>query len=397
VLSARDLYLPRSLPPPARACLDCHRRTTPALVADWASGAHARAGVSCQQCHMSEENGPGVSRRHFAQYQGNGLPGSRPQNRVAVTAVVTPRACGRCHPDQVRQFAASPHARARLRALHPPRGPAGLPSPLAWSERDCAGCHGSEVILHPDGSVAAGWPNQGMGRLNPDGSRGICYACHPRHRLAKADARRPRACRRCHAVPHGAQWQVYRSSAHGVLWAGGGKGWSWQRSPLAWDAAAGYRAPTCASCHLSGVSGRLLPDHDVSQRLSWHLAAPTPRRRRHWRRARTVMQAVCRQCHAAERVRRHYTRLDRTVAHFTRAYLAPAGELARRLQAAGRLEGEAARAWFRLWHRFGPRLRMGAAMAAPDYTWWQGYYPAKGAWLTLRRAAAASASLPPQP
>ena len=63
------------------------------------------------------------------------------------------------------------------------------PSPVAVS--GCLQCHGSEVKVLENGKLdPATWPNTGMGRLNPDGSKGSCSACHVRHNFSLAQARR---------------------------------------------------------------------------------------------------------------------------------------------------------------------------------------------------------------
>ncbi|MFO0794711.1 MAG: hypothetical protein U0586_11700 [Candidatus Brocadiaceae bacterium] len=36
----------------------------------------------------------------------------------------------------------------------------------------------------------SGWPNQGVGRINPDGSSGACTSCHPRHSFSIEIARK---------------------------------------------------------------------------------------------------------------------------------------------------------------------------------------------------------------
>jgi len=42
--------------------------------------------------------------------------------------------------------------------------------------------------------ILSGWPNQGVGRINLDGSKGALPACHPRHRFDMAMARKPYTC-----------------------------------------------------------------------------------------------------------------------------------------------------------------------------------------------------------
>ncbi len=49
--------------------------------------------------------------------------------------------------------------------------------------------------------VLTGWPSQGVGRVNPDGSLGSCSACHSRHGFSIEVARKPYACSKCHKGP----------------------------------------------------------------------------------------------------------------------------------------------------------------------------------------------------
>ncbi len=37
--------------------------------------------------------------------------------------------------------------------------------------------------------IIKGWPNQGVGRVNPDGSLGACSACHTRHLFSAEEAK----------------------------------------------------------------------------------------------------------------------------------------------------------------------------------------------------------------
>jgi hypothetical protein len=67
--------------------------------------------------------------------------------------------------------------------------------------------------LHP-----ATWPNSGIGRVNPDGSKGTCSACHARHSFSIAQARQPESCGRCHMGPDHPQIEAYYESKHGVMY-----------------------------------------------------------------------------------------------------------------------------------------------------------------------------------
>lgn len=381
---ARDLRVSRSLSPQAQACIACHRQATPALFTDWAASDHARAGVTCHDCHISDEVGPTVSRAHFDQYHNSTLPGGTPANRIAVTAVVTPKACARCHPDQARQFAKSKHAATlRIVAQGYPELGSLWPTDENHAQR-CEPCHGTKVRFNNGAPVPSTWPNSGVGRVNLDGSQGTCTPCHARHRFSKAEARKPEACARCHSGPVHSQSEIYRASKHGGIYASEGAGWQWNLAPLAWRAGAGYRAPTCAACHISGVSGSLMPNHNVSARLSWELQAPLSIRpeefapwpsRRPWSQAREEMKTVCLQCHSRPWVDSHYQRIDAAVAEYNNLYFKPA--LAKLRHAKARGNKVTPQAFLDLWHRHGRLARMGTAMMAPDFSWWHGFYECK--------------------
>jgi hydroxylamine dehydrogenase len=91
----------------------------------------------------------------------------------------------------------------------------GLPAVNAG----CRQCHGSEVKIGEDGRPTPDtWPNTGMGRINPDGSKGSCSACHARHEFSVAPARQPEACGKCHLGPGHPQMEVWEESKHGILY-----------------------------------------------------------------------------------------------------------------------------------------------------------------------------------
>ena len=95
------------------------------------------------------------------------------------------------------------------------------------------------------------------------------------------------------------------------------------------------------------------------------------------------MVAVCTQCHGKTWVDDHYVKLDKVVQEYNDVYFAPADKMFKDLYAKElldktrffdeRLEVE----YYELWHHEGRRARMGAAMMAPDYTWWHGFYECK--------------------
>ena len=63
---------------------------------------------------------------------------------------------------------------------------------------------------------ASTWPNTGIGRINLDGSRGSCSACHSRHDFSPRRARQPENCGKCHLGPDHPLKEIYEESKHGV-------------------------------------------------------------------------------------------------------------------------------------------------------------------------------------
>lgn len=160
-------------------CLGCHSNTTPGIVEQWQSSAHAKKGIDCYSCHQAAANDPAA----FDHY---GL-------KIAV--IVTPNYCARCHKDEVAQFEKSHHAAAAtfIGSLDNMLGEIVEGGPAAAN--GCRQCHGSEVKSLGSGKFdPATWPNSGIGRVNPDGSRGTCAACHGRHSFSSALARQPENC-----------------------------------------------------------------------------------------------------------------------------------------------------------------------------------------------------------
>lgn len=360
----------------AQACLNCHAGQTHAIVDDWNRSAHARNRVSCLHCHQASPSDPDVSAVH-ASYGGD-----------AVSAVVSPKDCGRCHLDRVAQFSKSKHARTVAILAQDARWRGSHRASLLERETGCAACHGAASA--PDGSVS-----RGIGRVNPDGSRGNCAACHGRHVFTPAQARRAEACVVCHVGPEHPQSEIFRESKHGSIYLASGRDWSWGGARATWTAGLDYRTPTCAACHICGA-GQSPASHDVGHRLAWELqASPTVRPRgRDWRQARRSMQEVCRQCHAAPWIKSHFIQLDRAVDEYNRAYHQPLARLMAALYDRGVLSSafpvdEPLEAAFdEMGRREGRRAKMGAAMMAPDYAWWHGFYELKKRFTAIGREAA---------
>jgi hypothetical protein len=305
---------PVVVPAPSRGCVDCHGQATPGLVEHWRGSTHAHKGVGCVECHQAEQN----DADGFDHYGAH------------IAAIVTPLDCGRCHPEEHKEFAASHHAKGgnilasldnllaeQVEGSRLPMNPHS-PTPgrtsgpdaigdrvngLASSDIGCKQCHGSRIALlgaegrgitvddlKPDRhgqptnrEALAGvqrrngmplfqpgtWPNTGIGRINLDGSLGSCSACHSRHDFSARRARQPENCGKCHLGPDHPQKEIYEESKHGVAYRDLKD--SMNLDAKDWVLGKDYsQAPTCATCHMSGHSrngGKVT--HDPGERISW--------------------------------------------------------------------------------------------------------------------------------
>jgi hydroxylamine dehydrogenase len=86
----------REISEAGKACIECHSSSTPGIVEQWKTSAHAKSGVDCYSCHKAKDGNP-------ATFDHNGY-------KIAV--IVTPSYCARCHEAEVKQFEKSHHAAA---------------------------------------------------------------------------------------------------------------------------------------------------------------------------------------------------------------------------------------------------------------------------------------------
>ena len=80
----------------SRACVDCHRNSSPALVKEWEYSRHAKVGIGCVECHSANRN-------DIDAWKHEG---------VYISALVTPLDCAECHEKEYKEFANSAHAKA---------------------------------------------------------------------------------------------------------------------------------------------------------------------------------------------------------------------------------------------------------------------------------------------
>ncbi|MDT8395611.1 MAG: multiheme c-type cytochrome [bacterium] len=343
-------------------CLECHTEGTLGIVKQWDKSSHWDAGVGCYECHMADEKDKDAMKH----------------NGYTIAIIVSPRDCGRCHKAEMVEQEASHHAEAG-NIINSADGllgqTVGGPPAVAVG---CRQCHGSVVLVNKDGTLnPSTWPNTGIGRLNPDGSKGSCSACHTRHRFSKGQARKPEVCGKCHLGPDHPQKEVYEESKHGILYRAFEEDLNMDNPK--WVAGVDYfDAPTCASCHMS-AGGSEGVTHDVGKRLSWNLRSPVSTKMENSANKRKAMVEICASCHSEGFVGGFYKQLDEFVELYDTKFGIPAMKIRDDLQNAGVIpEGnfndEIDWIYWELWHHEGRRARHGAAMSGPDYAWWHGLY-----------------------
>ena len=425
--------------PPAvdesKLCVQCHRTQSAALVMEWERSRHAANGIGCLDCHRSKA----------------GAPTAWQHSGVWISTIVTPKDCSQCHDAEYQQFSRSHHARAGeiLASLDNvlAEKAAGMPGNIADAVNGCWQCHGTIVKLQRDasGNVRRSpgnnkplldpttWPNSGIGRLNPDGSKGSCHACHSRHSFEAKLARAPENCGKCHMGPDHPHIEIYNESKHGIAFHANRDKMALDK--VEWVLGKDYSAaPTCATCHVSSYmtpKGKTVANsHDVGERISWTLrpvvstklnlvtfedgskedypdTKPLPKvgdvvttsekvveheamvskpvQRRvakitMWQERRDAMKGVCLNCHASSHVDNFYQQFDDLVALYNDKFAKPAQQLMNDLAADGALnpkapfDHELQWIFYELWHHEGRRARHGASMMGPDYTHWHGMY-----------------------
>ena len=397
----KELRIERSMAPQAVGCLECHKQEHPGLFGDWAYSRHASANVTCYDCHKAEEHDKDVSKQHYKQYERSDTKWGKSEYKVPVAAAVTPKDCSRCHPDEAKQYSRSKHANTiEIIWKIDPWLNKGMNSDFERTT-GCFHCHGTVLKMKDDTLDPEVWPNTGVGRLNFDGSLGSCTSCHTRHRFSVMEARKPEACGQCHLGPDHPQIEIFMESKHGDIYTAFRDTYNWNAAAGTWTPGVDYRAPTCASCHMSG-SGSVMSSHDVTERLAWETQAPLTIRPENFKPfpakvdhevERQKMKEVCLQCHGNVWTDAHFVRLDKNVEEYNEVYFKPAKKLFDELYEKGLLDKtkffdeELEVEYYELWHHEGRRARFGAAMMAPDYAWWHGFYECKKRFVSFTEKA----------
>jgi hypothetical protein len=296
-------------------CLDCHASVHPGVVEDWQSSRHAaitpqqamavkgagrkissaaipenlqKVAVGCAECHTLR------AKEHADTLEHNGYD---------VHSVVSPKDCATCHSEEVQQYGQNIMSRAHGNLAENKVYQALQVSIIGQSRRNkeqltlepanaltkadaCYYCHGTRLAVtgkeirdtelagELEFAVISGWPNQGVGRINLDGSRGSCTACHTRHAFSIEMARKPYTCKECHVGPDVPAFPIYAASKHGNIFSSRNRDWNFNTVP--WTVGKDFSAPTCATCHVSLLVNTdeevLAPrTHRMNDRLPWRI------------------------------------------------------------------------------------------------------------------------------
>jgi formate-dependent nitrite reductase cytochrome c552 subunit len=371
-------------------CIECHveNEVLEAVMYDWSKSEHALNNVTCIDCHEANQNDPDAI-DHGNYY---------------ITHIVSPQDCAKCHPNETAEFGRSLHSLGGVyyEFLYNNKKLPFLESQLEGefitvegeeikhgaTIRGCQSCHGTNMTGKSIEDFTV-WPNNGIGRINPDGSKGSCSACHSRHSFSKAEARHPETCGQCHMGPDHPHIEIYMESKHGNIYSAEGESWNWSSDN--WEAGIDYRSPTCAACHMSAAQD-VPATHDVSSRLSWELESAVSKHTDNtanslgvpisdgstWQEKRGRMEKVCEQCHSDIWTENYYEQADLVVDLYNEKYL-EAKAIVDELYDEGLLtkkgfDEEIEFKIYEMWHHEGRRARIGAFMMGPDYVQWHGFY-----------------------
>ncbi len=422
-------------------CVNCHLKENNSLVQQWRNSPHAAAKdgqVGCYNCHAASK-GDELGYDHEGAF---------------IKTIISPNDCRFCHEREVKEMVNSHHATAGeiMASLDNVVGEVicSMEPTKADVVNGCWQCHGSVIKIRrdKDGKPLKNeakavmidymtWPNTGIGRINPDGSKGSCMACHSKHSFRASVARQPENCGKCHLGPDHPQAEIYAESKHGIAYnsavrEAGANGMNILKQGSWVLGKDYYTAPTCATCHMGAyvkLDGGIAPNtHNVGDRISWTLRPKVSVKLNRvvftdgtvadipgdippqvgqkatyktyvvkegkfkkvtaekqvakvisWEDRRRNMQGVCKSCHGKQQVENFYTQFDSLVVTYNEKFAKPARRLYGMAKKDGLVTGstfhtELGWIWWEIWHHEGRRARHGAAMSGPDYTHWHGMY-----------------------
>lgn len=448
---------PTSLSEETQSCINCHETITPGIVEDWLTSRHAKlnpevalakttlerrvssqtipenlqsVAVGCYECHSLN---PSAHQDNFEHFDFN------------INVIVSPADCKACHSLEVEQYSTSKKAHALGILQQNPvfhnlvetitsvkelkDGKLTYSSSNNSKNETCYACHGTNVTVIGKKQISTdfgdieipeltNWPNQGVGRANPDGSLGACTACHTRHSFSVEIARKPFTCSQCHLQPDVPAWDVYRESKHGNIFQSKQHEWNWNSIP--WVVGKDLKAPTCATCHnslLTDSNGEIIAPrtHDFGARLWVRLfgliySHPQPKSGMTYIiknkdglslpttftgelaedyllngdeqvKRKNQMTKVCRACHGTDWAEHHFSKLDSTIYETDRMVLSTTLLLQKAwdeklADPSNPFDEAIEQKWISQWLFYANSVRYGSAMGGPDYAafkngWWK--------------------------
>lgn len=440
-------------------CIDCHELYTPGIVADWKKSRHSK--ISPEEALQLAKLKRRVSIESFTGNNGNKVVGCyechtlNAENHkdnfdhygTNINVIVTPKDCSTCHIDEYDQYKDSKKAHAldilRKNDVYNTLIDASLSQPKYHNGKlefhkatenakneTCYACHGTEVevkglktietdlgeIEVPD---LTNYPNMGVGRINPDGSKGSCASCHARHQFSIEVARDPATCAQCHLEPDVPAYNVYIESKHGNIFKSIGKK-EWNFNNVPWKLGEDFTAPTCASCHNSLIvnqNDEVIAErtHDFGARLwkrifgltyshnqpisgktyeiklSNSMQLPTSLDGKEFAHDYLItneeaenreanMKSICKNCHGTSWTDGFFEKFDTTVNEADDMVNATTSLILKYHQdeperAANPFDDEIERLWIKQWLYYANSVRYSAAMSGPDYaTFKNGWY-----------------------
>jgi len=172
-----ELYAEKKVKPEGKYsetdCFACHKTATPEVVKEWTGSPHAQKGITCINCHGNDHTY--ITERH---------------------GHVSANTCGECHNKQFVEFRESAHLQGHAVALE---SSFDVISTRLITMEGCRDCHRMSLEYY-------------------DRIGGSCDACHPRHKFAAADAKKPDACEKCHiGGPEHSQLDTSENSIFGKV------------------------------------------------------------------------------------------------------------------------------------------------------------------------------------
>ncbi len=350
-------------------CLACHKAQNTATVKQWETSKHAENNVGCYECHKAEE-GESDAITHYGNF--------------IISAIVSPKDCGSCHENESSTMQNSHHATANKFSGSLDNVLGRIVTGEANFNLGCAQCHGSNIEVDEKGyPTAPSWPNNGIGRVNPDGTAGTCTGCHNRHSFDIAQARIPETCGKCHQGPDHPQYEIYELSKHGIQFKA-----MEDEIDLKGNFVLGedyYQAPNCVTCHMGATANGLKSTHNVGARIKWTLRPPISKVLEaeyglpDGEGRRSEMKKVCINCHQKPFYEQFFEQFDDYVNLYNDKFAIPATDMMKKLKEIGAVDAspfteQVEWDYWHLWHHEGRRGRHGAAMQSPDYSHWHGMY-----------------------